>query len=404
MPQYSYKAKTASGETVEGVMQGETEASVLRTLQQRDLFPVHVLEADESGEVQYGEHGATKLKVKRREVGVYYSQLADLLVAGVPLMRSLETLISVQKPGPMKQVQSGVRDHVAKGEGLSASLRQFPTVFSELDAAMVAAGEEAGFLEDVLNDLADFIDRQDDLRSKVSGMMVYPVILMSLGVVILIVMLAFVVPKFQGFLSSMELPLPTKVLFALSDLMTKHSSLMVALLILFGAGVWALFKSDAGKDYWERLRFKLPLVGKVNRSVAIARFCRILGTMLHNGVPILRALTIGKDATGSVVMSEEIEEAAESVRAGEPLAEPFRRNGTFPGDVVEMIAIAEESNQMDNVLLQIADTVEKRTGRLVDAVVRLIEPLILVGLAVTIGFVAMGLLYPIFMMIESLSS
>ena len=403
MPQYSYKAKTASGETVEGVMQGETEASVLRTLQQRDLFPVHVLESDEEGGVYYGQN-ETKLKVKRRDVGVYYSQRADLLVAGVPLMRSLETLISVQKAGSMKLVQSGVRDHVAKGEGLSASLRQFPTVFSELDAAMVAAGEEAGFLEDVLNDLAEFIDRQDDLHSKVRGMMVYPVILMTLGVAILIVMLMFVVPKFQGFLSSMELPLPTKVLFAMSDLMTHHSSLMVALLILFGAGAWALFKSESGREYWERLRFRLPLVGKVNRSVAIARFCRILGTMLHNGVPILRALTIGKDATGSVVMSEEIEEAAESVRAGEPLADPLRRNGTFPGDVVEMIAIAEESNQMDTVLLQIAETVEKRTGRLVDAVVRLIEPLILVGLAVTIGFVAMGLLYPIFMMIESLSS
>jgi general secretion pathway protein F/type IV pilus assembly protein PilC len=192
--------------------------------------------------------------------------------------------------------------------------------------------------------------------------------------------------------------MPTQILFGISYTL-RHNLPMV----LLGVGLAVLVgrsyvRSSAGRRNWERWRMRVPLAGKALRMVAITRFCRILGTMLANGVPILQALAISRDATGSALMASSIEEAAENVRAGAPLAEPLRKSRLFPPEIVEMIAIGEESNQLEKVLVQIADTVERRTNRQVDQAVRLIEPLILILLAGIIAFVAVGLLYPVFTM------
>jgi general secretion pathway protein F/type IV pilus assembly protein PilC len=397
MANYKYIAKTATGEEVTGVMQGESEAAVLRTLGDRDLFPVQV--SPEEAAISSLRRG----RIRPREVGVVFQQMADLLRAGVPMLRTLDTLIRACSNRSLAEVIREIRDEVAKGRTLADSLGDHPKVFPLLHAAMIYAGEEAGFLEDVLENLADFIERADELRSKVRGMLIYPCVVAGIGALLLIGILIILVPKFKKFFVNISLPLPTRIIFGASDLLVNHFGLLLCVAILIGIGIWALLRSDFGRMMKERLRMGLPFVGRVNRSVAVARFCRILGTMLHNGVPILRALDISKDATGSATMAGSIETAAENVRAGQPLAEPFKASGVFAPDVVEMIAVAEESNQMDKVLVQIAETVERRTNRQVDAVVRLIEPLILVLLAVSIGFVAVGILYPIFMMSQTLS-
>jgi general secretion pathway protein F/type IV pilus assembly protein PilC len=397
MADYQYIAKTAGGEQVAGTMQADSEAAVVRTLGERDLFPVTVAVRDDTARV------FTAARIRRIDVGVAFRQLAELLRAGVPMIRSLDVIIRASRKKHLVDVLKSVRDDVSKGEALAAAMQEHPEAFTTLHVAMVTAGEEGGFLESVLENMAAFIERQDELRSKVRGAMIYPLVLTAVGAVAMLGILLIFVPMFKGFFGGMDLPAPTRVIFAASSLLTDQWGLLVALLILGVGGTVGFLKSDIGHHLWERWRLKLPLLGPVSRSVSIARFCRIFGTMLRSGVPILRSLEISKDATGSDVLAGQIERAAENVRAGESLAEPLRESGVFPPDVIEMIAVAEESNQLDRVLVQVAETVERKTARRVDAAVRLIEPLILVVLAVMICFIAVGLLYPIFTMSEALT-
>jgi len=333
-----------------------------------------------------------------------YGQLADLLRSGVPLLRALDILARAGLNPGLAKVLVRVREDVSAGKPLAEALGAHGELFRPLHTAMVRAGERAGFLEDVLANLSDFLDRQDELRSKVRGAMIYPLVLVAVGAIAMLVILLWFVPKFKPMFAggTVRLPAPTVLLFAFSDLLRDHVLLVAGVVVLAVLGVRAFLRSSSGRRAWDAWRLRIPVAGKVSRMVSITRFCRILGTMLANGVPILQALEIAKDATGNAMMTDAIAAAAESVRAGEPLAEPLRPGGLFPPEILEMIAVAEESNQLEKVLVQIADTVERRTNRQVDQAVRLLEPLILVVLALAIGFVAIGLLYPIFTMSETL--
>ena len=396
MATYEYIAKTAGGEQVGGVMQADSEAAVVRTLDERELFPVRVmLHGPRAGAVR-------GRRVRARDIGVMYGQLGDLLRAGVPMLRALDILARTGANKRLSAVVVKVRDDVAAGRSLADAMAARPEAFLSLHAAMVRAGERGGFLEDVLTNLAEFLDRQDDLRSKVRGAMIYPAVLTGIGLAAMVFVLTALVPQFESVFGNMPLPAPTQVLFAVSRLLTEHWAVMLGVVVLVVVGCAALVRSEIGRELWERWRLRLPLLGKLARTVAITRFCRILGTMLANGVPILQSLAISKDAAGSKVLADSIEGATESVRAGEPLAQPLGDSGLFPVEIVEMIAVAEESNQLEKVLIQIADTVERRTNRQVDQTVRLIEPLILVVIAAGIGFIALGLLYPIFSMARTL--
>ncbi len=397
MPAFEYTARDADGRECSGVMQADNESAVVRTLSERAMFPVRI-----SGETASSERTGRGRGVKFRALATVYNQLSDLLNAGVPMLRSLEIISRSTANDRLARIIDDVREHVSGGETLADAMGRHPKIFSNLHVAMVRAGEHAGFLEEVLTNLGGFIERQDELRSKVRGAMIYPVVLASFTVVIVSVLLIVLVPIFQQFLSGADLPLPSRMLFATSGAMRNHW------LVILGAGVLAVLllrawiRSDGGRKLWANWQLKIPLAGRAIRMVAITRFCRVLGTMLHNGVPIIQAMTISKDAVGNDMIADAVEAAAENVRAGEPLAEPLRRSGLFPAEIIEMIAVGEESNQLEKVLLTTADTVERRTNRQVDAAVRLIEPLMLMIMAGAIGFIAMGLLYPIFTMAQSL--
>jgi general secretion pathway protein F/type IV pilus assembly protein PilC len=394
MATFEYQARTASGERIAGVVQADNESAALRALDERQLYPIRV-----------NEHRASRRvgrRIRLRDVGMVYGQLADLLRAGVPLLRALETIARAGIHEHLARVLRKVAEDVSAGRSLADAMAEQPEAFASLHVAMVRAGERAGFLEDVLSNLAGFIERVDELRSKVRGAMIYPVILTVLGVAVTVGMLVWFVPQLKQFLPSQNLPLPTRLLFGLSDVLNEQYLVLLLGLTTVVALAWWFVHSDWGRRAWERLRLRIPVVGRVIRTISITRFCRILGTMLANGVPILQSLAISKDATGSVILADHIDQAAESVRGGETLTGPLRACDMFPPQILEMIAIAEESNQLDRVLVQIADTVERRTDRQVDQAVRLIEPLILVLMAGSIGLLAVGLLYPILTMARSL--
>jgi general secretion pathway protein F/type IV pilus assembly protein PilC len=279
-------------------------------------------------------------------------------------------------------------------------LRQHPTVFSDLTISMVRAGEEGSFLEDTLKRIADFTEHQEELKGRVIGAMAYPAFLVVVGTLILIGMLVFFVPKFEPLFDRMRadgtLPSATVGLLAVSNFLQNRGWMaLVAIPVLFLI-IQKQFSDEAGRRRFDALRLKLYGVGQVVRSLAIARFCRVLGTLLHNGVPILNSLRITKDATGNKVLSDAIGEAAEHVSSGRSLAQPLAECKQFPVDVIEMISVGEEANNLEQVLVNVADKMERQTNRQLDLVVRLLEPAMLVVMAGIILFVLLALMLPIF--------
>jgi general secretion pathway protein F len=401
MIKFHYTALRDDGERVSGVFEAETEAAVLRLLEDKKLFPISVLgTAPPTG----WSARLLRKRVRMRDVGTMYGQLADLIGSGVPVLRALDSLVRSTVSPRLREVLREVRASVADGKGLTDSMREYPEVFPVLHTAMVQAGERAAFLEQVLRSLSDFLERLDDLRSKVLGALIYPAVLSVLGASVMIAALIFFVPRFEPLLANARKPLPTEIMFALSRTVRGYWYLLIVGLGVVAALVWTNLRSRKARRLMENWRLKIPVVGSALRLLAITRFCRILGTMLANGVPLLQALRISRDATGSTLMAERIAEATEAVRDGKRLSEPLSVGGFVPEQVLAMITVAEESNKLDKVLLQIADTVERRTNRQVDQAVRLVEPAILCLVAAGIGFLALGLLLPIFTLASSLGT
>ncbi len=399
MTLFTYIAMTEAGARVTGTLEAESEAAAMRALEDKRLFPVTV----QGGVTAEGGKPARR-KVRSRDLGMLYGQLADLLGSGVPLLRALDSLIRSTPSVALRELLKEIRAAVSEGKTLTDALRPYPETFPTLHIAMIQAGERAAFLEDVLRNLAGFLERYEELRSKVTGALIYPALLTALGSLVMVGALVFFVPRFEPLLAAAKKPLPTEILFGASKLVRGYWWL----LILGGAGagffLWLNLQTEAARRKVETWQLKIPVVGEALRLLAITRFCRILGTMLANGVPLLAALKIAQNATGSTILAERIAECAESVRDGKRLSEPLAKGGFFPDQILAMITVAEESNKLDKVLVQISDTVERRTNRSVDQSVRLIEPLILCVVAAGIGFLALGLLLPIFTMASSLGS
>ncbi|MSU83592.1 MAG: type II secretion system F family protein [Pedosphaera sp.] len=394
MPKFRYIALNADGRQVSGQLEAEGEAAAVRRLSERQLFPVNIASADASR--------SKRRRVSSRDIGMMYGQLADLIGSGVPMLRALDSLIRSTVHSQLKAILKEVRTAVADGQTLTDALRKFPEVFPPLHTSMVQAGERASFLEDVLRSLSEFLERLDELRAKVLGAMIYPALLSALGATVMAGALIFFVPKFEPLLAGAQKPLPTVLLFGASTILRSYWYIVALVLAGLVGGLISAMSKESSRRTLEIWQHRVPVVGTALKMLAITRFCRILGTMLANGVPMLGALKIAKDATGSRLLGEKIAIAAESIRDGKSLSGPLSQGGLFPDQIMAMITVAEESNKLDKVLLQIANTVERRTNQQVDQSVRLIEPVILCLVAAGIGFLALGLLLPIFTLAGSL--
>ncbi len=393
MPSFTYTARTSQGDTVSGVITADNQQGALRSLDDQKLFPVDVREG---GKAQRAI-GAGKRKVRAATISVFYSQFSDLLRAGVPPLRALDVLGRQTSNTVLKEVLDEVRDDLSGGQTLADAMLSHPNAFSPLHVAMIRAGEQGGFLEDVLTRIAIFTERQNELKSKLIGSMAYPAILVVVGAGVILFLLLNVVPKIRQFLKG-DLPTITVFVFSACDFLQAHwqalgGGLVVAVVLMVG-----LIRSKAGRVYFDRFQLKAPLLGPVVTLVAICRFCRVLGTLLQNGVPILQSLKIARDSAGNRVLCEAIEVATESVRKGASLAAPLGASNLFPLDIVDMIAVGEESNNLDSVLVTIADSYEARTARKIDLVVRLMEPLLLIIMASIVAVIAIALLLPILTM------
>ncbi len=395
MATFTYKAKTSSGETVAGVLTAESQQAALRTLDDRSLFPIAVAEGGQAAKTAIP---GRRRKLKLRVLSTFYSQLADLLRAGVPVLRALDVLARQESNPLLTEILKEVHADVSGGETLADAMAKHPHVFKSLAIAMIRAGEKGGFLEDVLMRIAVFTERQDELRNKLLGSLIYPCILLFAGASVVVFLMGFVVPKIRMFLERVDKPWVTTALFAMCDFLQATWMYLIPAAVVAIIIAVPLARSEQGRMSLAKWQLKVPVLGNLVTMVAVCRFCRILGTLLHNGVPILEALRISKDSAGNPILARQIEFAAESVQKGETLASPLGASGLFPIDIVDMIAVAEEGNNLETVLVQIADSNEARTGRQIDLGVRLLEPILLMFMAGLVLVIAVALLVPILRM------
>jgi len=388
VPTFVYTAVDGTGKRIKGSLVGVSEQAVLSELESRRLLPIDVSPAREGFQL-------VKRRLSGRALGQSYQQLADLLRAGVPLLRGLRLLASRRSSKRLASVFSHLAERVAEGDALADAMGDRPESFPGVHVAMIRAGEKGGFLETVLDRLGKFVIGQAELRGKVMGNLIYPAFLLTFGVAILGVIFGFFVPKFEPVFERVEpLPAITRALFAFSDLVSVYGLWALGVVV---AGVVALVRFSRHPRVQRALavaQLRGPIVGPIVRSLATARLCRMLGTMLAGGVPILEALVISRKAAGNPVLEEAVEAATEKVRAGETLAEPLGESGLIADDVVEMISVAEEAGNLDEVLVQIAETIEGQVDRLLQTAVRLIEPLLLMTIALAVAGVAAGLILP----------
>jgi general secretion pathway protein F/type IV pilus assembly protein PilC len=395
MATYAYIARDSAGQRVEGKVTAVTAQSVLAELEARQLAPVQVQEVRDQPRVQR--------RISARQLATAYRQLADLLRAGVPLLRGLR-LLSKNKSNPrLAKVMAAVADAVADGSRLADAMASHTDVFPPIQVAMVRAGERGGFLEPVLQRMGTFLEQQADMRGKVIGNLIYPIALLVIGLGIVIIAMVFFVPKFRDFYTRIELPLPTKILLGVSDVLSAYWMWMFAALIAIAFAIWRLWQSPAVRREMAAWQLRVPVIGSLISSLAVGRFTRILGTLLENGIPLLGAMQISRDAAGHILLAEAIDRAAEAVRSGETLAKPLADSGMLSDDVIEMISVGESANNLPSVLITIAETIEKRVDRLLGVFIRLMEPILLLGLAGVVLFIFVALIVPMMRMSSSLS-
>jgi general secretion pathway protein F len=392
LPEYAFVARDARGQKTTGRITANSQQDVLMQLDSQNLLPTEITVAKAAGSL-YNK------KVGGQVMANTYNQLASLLRSGVPLLRSLTVLANQTRKPALKGVLDEIKAKVEDGEPLPVAMARYPKVFSDMAVNMVRAGNEGGFLEESLERVASFTEQQEDLKGRAAGALAYPIFLGCVGVTVVAVLIVFFVPKFEPLFAALrakgQLPAATDLLLDFSHFLQDYWWGIGGALFLAIVAVVQFLQTDKGKYWFDWFKIKVPLFGSIFLSLAVARFCRVLGTLLLNGVPILKSLDISSRAAGNRILAESIQKASENVTAGQKLAAPLAASGHFPSQVVEMISVAEESNTLEKVMVQISDSLERTTFRRMDIMVKMLEPIMLLVMAGMVFFIVLALMVPL---------
>jgi general secretion pathway protein F/type IV pilus assembly protein PilC len=398
MPQFAYIARDMQGQKVSGTIEAGNPRDATAQLAARNLFPTEV-KAAEGKESDASRSSVTNRRVKGQVMATFYSQMSSLLRSGVPMLRAITVLSQQSTDATLSAVLTEIKGRVEDGEPLGQAMARYPKVFSDMGVNMTRAGAEGGFLEDALERVGTFTELQEDLKGRTISALAYPIFLFGVGSIVITILLVFFVPKFDLMFDRLrekgEMPWVTDALLSFSRMLQSYGWLLLLAMAIAFFYLRVRLASEAGKEWADRAKLKIPVLGGILMNLAVARFCRVLGTLLGNGVPILKSLDISRTATGNRLLSKSIADAAENIRSGDTLASPLKASGHFPITVVEMISVAEESNSLDKVLPEIADGLEKRTFRRLDLFVRLLEPVMLLVMAMLVMLVVLALLVPV---------
>lgn len=402
MAEYTYKALDNQGGSRTGVLDAETEAHVIASLRDQGWTPLKVDASDRNVfKADIRIPGITD-RVSLKDVAVGSRQLATMIDAGLPLMRSLTVLAEQTENRRLAETWEAVRDEVQAGSSFSAALAKHPKVFTKLYIAVVRAGEAGGALDQVLLRLADTLEKQVNLRNKIRSAMTYPTMVAILVLVILTAILVFIVPTFKQLYADLggTLPLQTRLLIFTSDFVRRF---IVFLIPASALGVYALrryINTENGRRRWDAFKLRIPIFGELFRKVAMSRMARTLGTMLRSGVPVLQSLEITRETTGNRIVADAIEDVEDAVRQGESLARPLLKHKVMPPMVVQMLAVGEETGAVDTMLEKVATFYDSEVDATVDALTSLIEPILIVILGGVVGLILISLYLPMFKLVD----
>lgn len=428
MPNFQYKALDSKGEETIGSISAANEAEAVQQIRALNLHPTQIAE-EGKGKITKsktpaakGKAGKSKPAVKGKAGGrinpknlmIFTRQLATLIDSGLPLLRSL-TVLAKQEPNPvLKGTINSLADSVQGGATFSESLAQHPKIFNKLYVNMVKAGELGGVLEIVLNRLAEYQEKAQKLKNKIVSAMVYPAIVMFIAVAILIFLMIFIVPKFKEMFADMggdaQLPLISRVVFGASQFLLARPLVVpnvVFLFIIVGFIVF-IFKvwsnTPGGRTTVDKMKLSAPIIGDIQRKSAVSRFARTLGTLVTSGVPILQALNITRDTAGNVIISKAIDKVHEAVKEGESIVTPLQSSGVFPDMVISMVDVGEETGQLPEMLLKVADVYDDEVDNAVTALTSILEPIMIVFLALVVGSVVFALFLPLIKVISTMGT
>jgi type II secretory pathway component PulF len=402
MAVFAYTALSRDGKRTSGTLTADSRSVAIAQMSKQGLSPVSLNEAKDAAAakkaaatVAGGEVG----RVSQKAVESFTRELSNLLAGGVPLSRALGLLRREASNPHAKQLWSNIHDDVVGGTALNEAMAKYPKVFSGVYVAMVRAGEAGGFLEVVLTQIADFRTREADLKGKVKGAMVYPIILACLAVGVLIFLLTFFIPRFKGIFAQFGADLPgiTKVIISLSNIVKDYGPWVGGGLVIAFIAFKRYINTDHGRRQVERAVLATPALGTVVAHFALVRFTRMLGTLVGAGVPLVSSLRTSREAIGNATLADSVLNAIEQVQRGEPLSKALSGNSKlFPPSVIEMIAVAEETGRLDKELVRLSVAYEQDLDRQLRLLVSVAEPLMLFAMAGLIGTVVIGMLMPVF--------
>lgn len=403
MERFKYIARDGMGRVHKGIIEAEAFQEAINTLRARRLYPIDIRKKRKTGFLPEKLLGTDR--VPNREIALFCRELSTLINSGIPLATSLRALEEQMKNRALRKVIASVKELVETGHALSDAVSKHPGVFSEFFISMIRSGEETGKLDQVLDRYASFVEKREEIKAEVKNALTYPVILtfMSLGIVIFLV--TFVLPKFMSVIqeSGVSVPLPTLILVKMSHFMIAHYQFVLLGILLLAIGLRRYLKTSRGRDLTDKVKLKLPLLGEIFHKLAISRLARTMSTLLSSGVPFLKNLELAKGVVGNSSIAKELDRMKSYIAQGESIAGQLKSSPFFPPMVVQMISIGEKTGKLDQMLGKIADFYDQEVAHSVKRLTNALEPILIIGMALVVGFIAISLIMTIMKALKTLS-
>ena len=410
MPTFVYEAMDAHGQELKAEIAAENESDAANKIRAQNCYPTRVFEKNPAASmarpqsVKRRHRFSFQFRVKQKEITTFTRQFATLLDAGLPIVRGLDILHRQLSVGLFKDALASVKEDVEGGSSLSEALARQPHVIDKLYVNMVRAGEAGGVLDQILSRLAEYREKSQRLQQKIIGALVYPAAVVTIATLILTFIMVFIIPQFEKMFHEMgvPLPIPTQLLLAIARGIADWWFLIAFFPALTYLAFRLFVSTNAGRLLIDRIKLKMPIFGLIISKEAVSRFCRTLGTLAQSGVPILDALSIIRNATGNVVVANAVQSVHNAIKEGDSIADPLKDSGVFDEPVVNMIQVGEETGELDKMLVKIADTYDDEVDTLVAALMSLLEPVLIVGMGLAVGFIVISLFLPLIGLMVSL--
>lgn len=407
MPTYIYEVKDAGGNLKKGSVEAPNLKVAQQTLQDSSYVILKLTERASGASADVFGFFAKFRKVNEQALTVFSRQFATMINAGLAMVRCLDILAEQTEDKKLQETLIIVRKDVEGGSTLSNALGKHPAVFSTLYTSMVKAGEMGGVLDEVLERLANFMEKDYSLKKKVAAALTYPVVILVMAMLIVIFLVTYILPTFVTLFESMnlKLPLPTLILITVTKAARNpiYLGVFLAVVVFLIIFISRYIKTEMGKRQYDLLRLSVPVFGMLNKKVAISRFCRTLGTLLSSGVPIMQALEIVGRASGNEIISMTVNKVRESIREGESIATPLGASGMFPPMVTQMVAVGEETGNLDSMLGKIADFYDTEVEYMLASLTSMLEPIMIVGMGGIVGFIVISVFMPLYQLIGQFS-